>query len=157
MVIVVYSSHTGSSKKYAEILSSKMSYQCYSVKDMPDSDEGVIFIGWIRGPVIVGLSKVDKHRLIAVAAVSLDSNPEFGWPKVKDTNSISCPFYHLPGWIDRKKLNVFEKLLFVFLCARYKLQGLDSHTAPLFDAMMNGGSFFDESALQQLEDFCSRL
>ncbi len=103
----------------------------------------------------MGLDKVDSSRLLAVATVSLDDHPEFGWNTVKDRNKIVVPIYHLRGWIDRKKLNIFQKLLFYLLCARYKLKGLNSHTGPLFDAMMNGGSFYDESGLEQLEVLCS--
>ena len=151
MTIVLYSSHTGSSKKYAESFADRMGFECHSVKEKIVSDEPVIFFGWLRGPRIVGLDSVDQYKLRAVVAVALDENPEFGWKKVKDVNNIHVPFYHVRGWIDRKKLNIFEKLFFVFLCVKMKLIGLDSHTQPLFDAMMNGGSFYDETPLEQLE------
>ncbi len=155
MTIIVYSSRSGSSKKYAESFASRMGYGCFSVKDDYDPEEQIVFFGWISGPKIVGLDKVDPKRLRAVAAVSLDENPEFGWNKVKSRNNITVPFYHLRGWIDRKKLNLLQKLLFAFICARYKLKGLDSHTEPLFNAMMNGGSFYDESGLEQLVTLCT--
>ena len=154
MTIIVYSSHTGSTKKYAELLSAKTGFELYSIKDKYDPQQQIIYFGWLRGPRIVGLADIDRKKLIAVVAVSLDDHPDFGWPKVKDTNKISVPFYHVRGWIDRKKLNVFEKLFFYFLCAFYKLRGLNSHTEPLFNVMMNGGSFFDESSLENVELFC---
>ncbi|WII07751.1 hypothetical protein PED39_00740 [Methanomassiliicoccales archaeon LGM-RCC1] len=150
MTIVVYSSKTGSSKKYAEAFASKKGYLCYSVKDEYDPNEMIVFFGWLRGPAIVGIDKINKQRLLAVASVSLEETPEFGWAKVKDQNSINVPFYHLRGWIDRKKLNIFDRLFFDFLCAFYKLRGFDDRTGPLFDAMMNGGSFYDESGLEPL-------
>ena len=154
MTIIVYSSHTGSTKKYAESLSSSTGLKCYSVsEEYPDYK--IIYMGWIRGPRIAGLGSVDRRKLIAVAAVSLDSNPDFGWNKVKDVNKITVPLYTLRGWIDRSKLNIIEKIFFTFLCAFYKLRGLDEHTKPLFDAMMEGGSFYDESSLEQLILFCS--
>jgi len=152
LTIIVYSSRTGSTRKYAEIFSSKTGLACYSVKDDYPEDS-IIFFGWLRGPAIVGLDKVDRNRLIAVAAVSLEKTPSFGWNKVKDANSISVPMYHLRGWIDRKKLGVVPKIFFVFLCAFYKLRGLDDRTQPLFDAMMNGGSFFDETGLDPMYTF----
>ena len=154
MTIIVYSSHTGSTKKYAESLSSQTGFQCYSIKEKYDPNESIIYMGWLRGPRIIGLDTVDRHKVIAIVAVSLDDHPDFGWPKVKDMNKIAVPFYHVRGWIDRKKLNPIEKLFFYFLCAMYKLKGLNSHTEPLFNAMMEGGSFYDESSLENVVLFC---
>jgi len=154
MTIIVYSSHTGSTKKYAEILSERTGFPVFSVKDEYDHEQQIVFLGWLNGPRIRGINEVDNSKLIAVATVSLDDHPSFGWPKVKDVNKIKVPIYHLRGWIDRKKLNIFEKLFFYFLCAMYKLRGLNSHTEPLFNAMMNGGSFFDESGLDNLVLLC---
>jgi len=156
MTVIVYTSHTGSTKKYAEILSSRTGLRCFSVKDEIPDNESIIFMGWLSGPRIKGLDRIDPHRLIAVVSVSLSDPPEFGWNKVKDVNHISCAFFHLLGWIDRSKLHIHEKILFAFICASYKLKGLDSTTSPLFDAMMEGGSFFDESALDPVCDFASK-
>ena len=130
---------------------------CYSIKEDFDVNQNVIFFGWLNGPRIVGLNKIDKHRLLAVVSVSLSDPPEFGWNKVKDQNDIKAPFYHLRGWIDRSKLHIHEKIFFAFLCAFYKLRGLNSTTQPLFDAMMEGGSFYDESALDQIVQFASHI
>ncbi len=154
MTIIVYSSKTGSSERYAHALSERTGFASFSVKDDYDCEEPIVFIGWIRGPVLVGFDKVDHRKVIAVAAVALDDNPKKGWNKIKDSNDIKVPFYHLPGWIDKKKTGLGSKLLFCFLCAFYKLQGLNSHTKPLFDAMMDGGSFYDESKLEPLILFC---
>ena len=155
MTIVVYSSHTGSSRKYAEIFASRNGFPCYSIKDEYDPDEMIIFFGWLNGPRISGLSAVNKQRLMAVVSVSLSDPPSFGWNKVKDTNGIVVPFYHLLGWIDRSKLHFYEKFFFYFICAFMKLRGLDNHTQPLFDAMMEGGSFFDESGLDKIQTLCN--
>jgi len=155
MTIVVYSSHTGSTRKYAEIFASRNGFSCYSIKDDYNPDEMIIYFGWLNGPRIDGLSSVNKLRLIAVVSVSLSDPPSFGWNKVKDTNGIVVPFYHLLGWIDRSKLHIHEKLFFYVLCAIMKLRGLDNHTKPLFDAMMEGGSFFDEKGLDQIQILCN--
>ena len=45
------------------------------------------------------------------------------------------------------------KIMFCFICAMYKLRGLNDYTGPMFDAMMNGGSFYDESALEPMIEF----
>lgn len=154
MTIIVYSSKTGSSERYARALSESTGFAAFSVKDDYDHEQSIVFIGWIRGIALVGFDKVDRSKVIAVAAVALDDKPKKGWNRIKDLNEIKVPFYHLPGWIDRKKVGPVNKLLFCLLCVYYKLQGLDSRTKPLFDAMMNGGSFYDESRLEPLILFC---
>jgi len=154
MAIVVYSSHTGSTKKYAEAFASKVGYKCFSVKDKYDPDEEIIYFGWLRGPKVVDLGTIDRRRLIAVATVSIENHSDF-FRKVKDANNINVPAYHLRGWIDRKKVGIMGKLMFLFICVMYKLKGLDDYTGPMFNAMMEGGSFYDESALEPLIQFVS--
>ncbi len=154
MTIVVYSSHTGSTQKYAEAFSGKLSYPCYSIKDKYDPEEDIIYFGWLRGPRIVGLDVIDQKKLIAVVTVSIENKPEF-FRKIKEVNDIKVPAFHLRGWIDRKKVGILAKLMFCFICAMYKLKGLDSYTEPMFNAMMNGGSFYDESDLDPLIQFAN--
>jgi hypothetical protein len=125
------------------------------VKEEYDPQEHIIFFGWLRGPKVVGMDRIDRKKMIAVAVVSLDDNPEFGWQKVKDVNHIAVPMYKLRGWIDRKKLYFFEKIFFYFLCATMKLKGLNNHSEPIFNAMMEGGSFYDETGLEQLLQFAA--
>lgn len=152
MTIVVYSSHTGSTKKYAEAFSGKVGYACFSIKDKYDPEEEIIYFGWLRGPRVVGLDTIDQRKLAAVVTVSIENKPEF-FRKVKEINDIKAPVFHLRGWIDRKKVGIPAKILFCFICAMYKLKGLDDYTGPMFNAMMNGGSFYDESGLESLIQF----
>ena len=152
MTIVVYSSHTGSTEKYARTFAERVGYSCYSVKDAYDPNEEIVYFGWLRGPAVVGLDRIDRKHLIAVATVSIEKDLAF-LRKIKDKNEITVPVYNLRGWIDRKKVGILAKILFCFICAMYKLKGLDDYTGPMFDAMMNGGSFYDDSALEPLIEF----
>ncbi len=154
MTVVIYCSRTGSTKKYAETFAKNMGYECFSVYDKNIPDDQFIYFGWLNGPRVSGFNNVDRSKLLAVGAVSLSKIPSFGWNKVKDQNKITVPIYPLLGWIDRSKLNIGQKIFFVFLCAFMKMRGLDDVTGPQFDAMMNGGSFYDESGLEDIYTFC---
>jgi len=56
MVVVVYETQGGSSKKYAEWLAERLDTVCGSASEMKDdTDERVIYIGWRSGPMIAGL------------------------------------------------------------------------------------------------------
>ena len=71
MTVVVYSSKSGSSKKYAEALSERTGLHIYPIGQQP-ADESVIFFGWLRDDTIVGLSQVDISKIVAVCVVGLD-------------------------------------------------------------------------------------
>ncbi len=152
MTIVVYSSHTGSTQKYAQTFADKVGYACYSVKDEYDRNDEIIYFGWLRGPSIVDLNLIDRKKLIAVVSVSIEKDDVL-FRKVKESEKIGVPFYNLRGWIDRKKVGFFPKILFIFLAVKYKLKGLDDYTGPMYDAMLNGGSFYDESGLDPIIEF----
>ncbi len=153
-MIVVYSSKSGSSEKYARALAERIGAQCFSVKDKIPESEPIVFFGWIRGRAVVGLNRVDRSRLRAVCCVGLDVESHFSRQRTADGNNLSVPIYYLRGWIDRSKLNIFDRTVLAFMAAIFKLRGLDATTQPLFDAMMEGGSFYDEARLEQVELFC---
>lgn len=154
MTIIVYSSHSGSSEKYAYALSQRTGLDCYSLSDtsIPES-EAIIFFGWLRKDTVVGLSKIDPIRLKAVCVVGLDSEGRFNPSVVASKNGYKVPSYYLRGWIDRKKLNIIDKTVLMLVCVMMKLQGLNEHNQSLFDAMMEGGSFYQDSYLDPIECF----
>lgn len=152
MTVVVYSSKSGSSKKYAESLSARTGLPIYSVGDQP-ADESIIFFGWLRADTIVGIRGVDTSCLVAVCVVGLDDVGRFDGPKVAEKNGVKVPVYYLRGWIDRSKLNIVEKAVLAWVSAMMKLKGLNEHNQSIFDAMMEGGSFYDEKYLDPIVMF----
>lgn len=152
MTVIVYSSKSGSAKKYAEILSEAVSLEAYPVGSQP-VEEPVIFFGWIKGKEIVGLRKLDMGKLRAVCVVGLDDEGHFNKNAVSDHYGIKVPIYYLRGWIDRSRLGLADKAILMIVCVMMKLQGLNEFNQPIFDAMMNGGSFFDEKYLGPVETF----
>ncbi|MDO5862457.1 MAG: hypothetical protein Q4Q58_06680 [Thermoplasmata archaeon] len=152
-MIIVHSSKSGSSKRYAEELASRTGLRCYPVgSDLPEG-EPIVFFGWNRGDYVVGLNKVDKSRLKTVCVVGLDDEGRFDGRKVSDRNRVTVPVYYLRGWIDRSKLNLLDKGVLALVAAMMKLRGLNEHNRPIFDAMMEGGSFYYPSYLDSIELF----
>lgn len=156
MTIIVYSSKSGSSEKYAKSLSEATGFDCFSVKDSYPSDQMVVFFGWLRGKAVVGLDKVDRSKLKAVCVVGLEYPDMFNRKAISDANEIRVPVYYLQGWIIRKRLGVFTKIFFAVICAKMKLDGLNDRSQRIFDAMMEGGSFYDESFLAPIVTFCGK-
>ncbi|MBE6515045.1 MAG: hypothetical protein E7Z69_08520 [Thermoplasmata archaeon] len=151
MVLVVYRSHTGSTKKYAEALAARGGLECIPVRKLKDQEGEIVFFGWLRGSQVVGLSGIDGSRLKAVCVVGLDNR--FDKASVVSKNKIKCHVYYLRGWFEPRKVNPFERLFIYVVAAVMKLKGLNQHNQPIFDAMMEGGSFYDESALDDVAKF----
>ncbi len=151
-MIIVYSSKSGSSKKYAEILSERTSTPAYVAGSEPEG-EPIVFFGWLRKDAVMGLRKVDASKVRALCVVGLDDESRFSKPKVAEKNGIHAPVYYLRGWIDRSKLSIIDKAVLAVVAAVMKLNGLNQFNQPIFDAMMRGGSFFDESYLDPVELF----
>lgn len=152
MTVIVYSSKSGSSRKYAEILSSRTGIPMYQLDDQPEG-ESIVFFGWLRSDVVVGIDRVDRSRLVAVGVVGLDDVGRFQKSAVADRNGIKAPIYYMRGWIDRRRLGILDKGVLLAVSVMMKLKGLNEHNKPVFDAMMEGGSFFDEGYLDPMERF----
>ena len=152
MTVIVYSSKSGSSKKYAEELSKATSIEAYPLGSQP-VDESIIFFGWIKGKEIVGLRKIDVSRLLALCVVGLDDEGRFRKNVIADRYAVKVPIYYFRGWIDRSKLNIIDKTVLAVVSAIMKVHGLNEFNQPIFNAMMNGGSFFDEKSLKSIETF----
>lgn len=152
MTIIVYSSKSGSSKRYAESLSARTGCPIYSVYDYP-AEGDIIFFGWLRGNNIVGASHLDMSRVSAVGVVGLDDVGRFESSKVAEKNGIKAPVYYLRGAIDRSKLGIIDRCILLAVAVMMKLKGLNQFNKPIFDAMMEGGSFYDEEYLDPIELF----
>lgn len=152
-MMIVYSSKTGTCRRYAEELSQRTGYPCYPVKKAP-SEGPVVFIGWLRGKFLVGSNKVDSSRVRAVCVVGL--TPNMNANKIASDNGFKVPGYYLRGGIDRSKLNIMDKLVIAVVCALMKLKGLNDNNRELFEVSMNGGSFYDSSSLDQIERFIKK-
>ena len=154
MVTVVYSSRSGSSEAYAKHIATSLGSKCFSIKEVSkDLDDQILYVGWISGARVVGLNKVGDMKLKAVVVVGIEPESRFEKVKVTNYNKIRVPIFYLRGWIDRSKLNVFQKILFAVIAAKIKMGGLNQYNQPIFDAMMEGGSFYDESSAEDVIRF----
>ena len=110
---IVYVSNTGSSKRYAEMLSEKTGYPCYAFSDSDKAvGTDVIFIGWVMAGAVQGLSeaRVKFGTLKAVVAVGMMKSDSQD-AAIKEKNSISEPYFSLAGAFDMKKLSGMYKMM----------------------------------------------
>lgn len=99
-MVIVYESKTGFTKRYAEMLAAKTGLPVFRVKELSklNSDEEIIFLGWMKVGKIQGLAKARKHKVIAVCGSGTGRIAEPSPEEVIIRNKIeSVPFFYLRG------------------------------------------------------------
>ncbi len=114
---VVYSSCTGSCKKYAELVSESLNIPAFELGKAKLCAEGkVLYIGWLFAGKIKGCDKAfDLYNVGAVAQVGMgpvDNNSE---KEGRKNNGIdaSIPLFCLQGGLNMKKLPLLLRLLMI--------------------------------------------
>ena len=112
MVVIVYETQGGTSKRYAEWLSERLGAKCMPAKDFQDdTDAPIIYVGWRSGPMIVGLKDFPcKDRIKAVVCVALERYDDKAMETISKKNEIDNIFY-VRGGMDRSKLSFGQRLL----------------------------------------------
>ncbi len=150
MTIIVYNSKTGSSERYARMLSERTGLGCYSVKDEYPDDEDIVFFGWLRKYTVMGLSKVDPNRLKAVCVVGVDNVDFFPRDNVIANHGYDAETFYLRGWIVPEKLNFLERFILRMVSRKILKEAGVFADMDLITAMNEGGDFFDESYLEPI-------
>ncbi len=112
---IVYETNTGSSKKYAEMLSEKTGFECLSlskaVKEFAP-DEEIIFFGWVMAGTVQGLQKAREvfSDIKAICPVGL-SKGEKNDAELREKNSVDCPMFPLQGNFHIDELKGMYKMM----------------------------------------------
>ena len=145
-MIVVYSSQSGSTERFAKIIAGRLGIEAFSLGSQPDDD--MVYMGWLKGNTIAGIKKVDISKVVAVVSTCVKPDSILDVPAIRKANGISCDLFFLRGWIRRECLTFGDKMVFAIVGLILRLKGLDEGTRALCDAMKNGGDFIDDSELE---------
>ena len=110
MKAIVYTSNTGSSKAYAEMLGAKTALPVYAWDDAVktlDAGTGILYIGWLMAGAVVNLAKAQKKFTVrAVCAVGMTSSKEME-SSVRTRNKLPAdmPLFLMQGAYDKTKLH----------------------------------------------------
>lgn len=149
MEAIIYTSNTGSTARYAKMLSQELHLPVYSLEEakkiVPAGAE-IIYLGWIMASGIKGyVDAIKRYHVHAVCAVGMGQT---GTQKqqVRDKNKISrnIPLFTLQGNFDVKKLHGIYKIMMSIMVktAGKALADKKDRTAQeddMLDMMMNGG------------------
>lgn len=113
---IVYTSNTGYTKQYAELLCEKTGLPVYSLKEAEkaiDKNSDVIYLGWLMAGKIKGCKKAAKRFCLrAVCAVGMGANGS-QLDDVKKANKLpeGLPLFVLQGGFDMNKLHGIYKFM----------------------------------------------
>ena len=159
MASIVYVSNTGSSKKYAEMLSEKTGYPCYSLADSNNAaGDDIIFIGWVMAGNIQGLAEARTKfgtlkAVVAVGMMKSDSQDA----AIKEKNSISEPFFSLAGAFDVKKLTGMYKMMMGMMIKMLKSKMSESDDPKAKEAAKMFDEGFDMVKEENLDELIAFL
>lgn len=110
---IVYTSNTGFTMRYAQLLSHAAAIPAYDLEDgqcAPPAGSCVIYLGWLSAGRIKGLSKADrKWDIQAVCAVGMA--PDNNLSSVAAANRVHCPLFYAQGGYAPEKLQGMNKLI----------------------------------------------
>lgn len=116
MKAIVYTSNTGSTQKYAEMLSARLAVPAYSLKKARAAVKpgtAVLYLGWIRAGKIMGYAEAARnYDVSAVCAVGMgQTGTQVREVRAKNKIPAQAPLFTLQGNFDIKKLHGAYKVM----------------------------------------------
>ncbi len=150
MDAIVYTSNTGYTAAYAEILGEKTGLPVYSLKDAANGIRAgaqIIYLGWLMAGNIKGYRyAARRYRIRAVCGVGM-ARTGTQLDEVRKVNRIPAevPLYTLQGGFDSTRLRGIYRLMMAAMAkgAGQKLAAKADKTAEeadMLDLMRHGGS-----------------
>ncbi len=162
MATIIYQSNTGSSKQYAEMLSEKLSLPVYSLSqaESVNPDEEIIFFGWVMAGDIQGLSQARQKfsNIKCICAVGI-TNSEKNTAEVKAKNSVTEPFFTLPGDFHIDRLKGMYKMMMSMMIKMLKSKLKEKPAAEsekIMTIFENGVDQVSEDKLDEVVAFLSK-
>lgn len=156
MKAIIYESNSGSTKKYAEMLSARLGLPAYSLKQagkqLPKGEKAV-FLGWIFANKIQGLKKAAKRwDLVCAAGVGMNPPGKTYLEIIRNANPIDCPLFYLPGALYTDKLGWLQKKLISAILSDLEKQA-KPETEDMIRVLRDGCDNVSEENLEQLAAF----
>lgn len=150
---IVYTSKTGHTKRYAEMLANIINIKAYSLEDAKlelKKSIPIIYLGYIHASHINKYSYVEKQfKICAVCGVGLCDNGTKVNEVRKATNiSSSIPLFTLQGGINKKELKGLDKMLISMLIKGFsKQKNRSDEDERMFELLTNDSDYVKEENL----------
>ena len=149
MEVILYTSNTGSTAEYAQLLGKELNLPVYSIKQAKNKvscGSEIIYLGWIMAGEIKGYKKTVKlYKVRAVCGVGMGQTGT-QLKEIRDKNSIPqrIPLFTVQGNFDVKKLHEMYRFMMNVMVktAGKQLANKANRTFEeddMLDMMVNGG------------------
>ena len=112
---IVYTSETGFTKKYAEILAEETGISVYNLKEGKEKvkkDAEIIYMGWIMAGGVKNYNKAkNKYHVKALCAVGMAAPSEEQYKGIVKKYNLQEPLFYLQGGYDKTKLKGMYKFM----------------------------------------------
>lgn len=159
MATIIYQTNTGSAKKYAELLSAKISAPAVALADSASvsADEEIIFIGWVMAGSVQGLPEARNQfkNIKCICAVCL-MNSEKSKTDIEQKNQITEPLFLLQGDFHIDRLKGMHKMMMSMMMKMVKgklKESGDPSADKMIDAFENGIDMVSEDKLDEVIEF----
>lgn len=160
MNAIVYTTQTGSAKRYAEMISEKTGLPIYSFKDSKKNvpvGADIVYLGWINAGKITGYKKAAKrYNVLSVCGVGMSKTGTMTENVRKRTRiAESVPLFTLQGNFNIDKLHGFYRLIMALMAKAIKndlenKKDLSPEEADIADMVIHGG---ERVKSENLNDF----
>lgn len=161
---IFYTSNTGFTKKYAEMLSKKLDIPAYSMDTSADAEADgteIIYLGWICAGGIKGYEQAAKRyqvKALCGVGLSVDSGRQVDELALHHKVSESTEVFYLQGGFDMHKLGFVHKLMMkamrdVVGRSLKKKDDPSQDEIAAYTLMCKGGECVDEKALDQIVEW----
>ena len=165
MDAIVYTSNTGSTKRYAELLSQMTGLPAFALGDAKDklsANAGIIYLGWIMASGVKGYSAAAKrYKIYAVCGVGMgQTGTQTDSVRKKSGISVDIPLFTLQGNFDVKKLHgVYRLMMEIMVKTAGKALAEKKDRTPdeddMLDMMLHGGERVKAENLSAVLDWFS--
>ena len=156
---IVYTSNTGNTRQYAQMLAARTGLPVYSAKDAETAlsqGASVIYMGWIRASVIVGYREAAaRYAIVCVLAVGMgETGGQLVELRRKNGLAESLPLFPMQGGLFPSKLRGMNAFMINFSRRKaIKVLKAERKRTEAQNAMLimlsKGASFVQEKHLQK--------
>ena len=165
MNAIIYTTNTGSTERYAELLAQKTGLPVYSLAEAKKrvfAEAEVIYLGWIMAGSVKGYAEAAKrYRVRAICAVGMgQTGTQTDSVRKKSGIPADIPLFTLQGNFDVKKLHgVYRPMMEIMVKTAGKGLAEKSDRTPeeddMLDMMLHGGERVKEENLSTVLDWYS--
>lgn len=154
MNAIVYTSETGSTKRYAMMLGEELGLEVYNAQEAPyvlSQDTHIIYMGWICASKIKGLNRfINQYDVLMIIGVGMGPSGS-QLDILKKKNKINTPLYTLQGNLNRDELHGLNRIMMsIAIKGLSQKKELNKEDKEMLEVMEHKRDFVQRENLQDI-------